>query len=38
MTRREAILTGLAIFLVALVVRAAAAAAIPYPVPEDTAY
>ncbi len=36
--RREAWLTAGALFLVALAVRAVAAAAIPFPVPEDTAY
>ncbi len=38
MTRREAWLSAAGLFLLALVVRAAAAAAIPFPVPEDTAY
>jgi hypothetical protein len=38
MTRREAWLSAGAVFVVALVVRAIAAAAITFPVPEDTAY
>jgi hypothetical protein len=38
MSRREALLTAAGIFAVALVVRVIAAAAITYPVPEDTAY
>ena len=38
MTRREAWLTALGIFVVALVVRIAAASAIGFPKPEDTAY
>ena len=38
MSRREAWLTALGIFAVALVVRAAAATLIPFPKPEDTAY
>ncbi len=38
MSRREAWLSAAGLFLLALVVRAAAAAAIPFPVPEDTAY
>ena len=38
MTRREAVLTGLAIFVVALVARAYFAAQIVFPKPEDTAY
>ena len=38
MTRREAWLTALGIFVVALVVRVVAAAAIGFPKPEDTAY
>ncbi|MGC8634293.1 MAG: hypothetical protein ACP5VP_06460 [Candidatus Limnocylindrales bacterium] len=38
MSRREAWLSAGAVFLAALAVRAAAAAAISYPVPEDTAY
>ena len=38
MTRREAWLTALGIFAVALVVRLVAAAAIEFPRPEDTAY
>ena len=38
MSRREAWLTALGIFAVALLVRAAAAALIPFPKPEDTAY
>ncbi len=38
MSRREAVLTAAGIFLAALVVRAIAAAAVPFPVPEDTAY
>ena len=38
MTRREAWLTALGIFVVALAVRVAAAAAIEFPRPEDTAY
>lgn len=37
MSRRESVVTALAIFAAALAVRAVAAAAIPYPVPEDTA-
>ena len=38
MSRREAVLTGLAIFAVALVARAYFAAQIVFPKPEDTAY
>ncbi len=38
MTRREAVLTGLLIFVVALVVRGYFAAQIVFPKPEDTAY
>jgi hypothetical protein len=38
MTRREALLTGLTIFVVALIVRAYFAAQIVFPKPEDTAY
>jgi hypothetical protein len=38
MTRREAWLTAGAVFLLAVVVRALAALAITFPVPEDTAY
>jgi len=38
MTRREAWLTALGIFAIALVVRAIAAAAVPFPKPEDSAY
>ena len=38
MTRREAWLTALAVFVVALVVRVAAASLIAFPKPEDTAY
>ena len=38
MTRREAVATGLLIFIVALVVRAYFAAQIVFPKPEDTAY
>lgn len=38
MSRREAWLTAGALFVAALAVRAVAAAAISYPVPEDTAY
>lgn len=38
MSRREAWISAAAIFLVALAVRAAAAAAVSFPVPEDTAY
>lgn len=38
MTRREAWLTALGVFAVALLVRAATAAAIEFPKPEDTAY
>ena len=38
MTRREAWLTALGIFAIALVVRAVAAAAVPFPKPEDSAY
>lgn len=38
MTRREMVLTGLAIFVVALVARAYFAAQIVFPKPEDTAY
>ena len=38
MTRREAWLTALGVFAVALVVRALAASAMPFPRPEDTAY
>ena len=38
MTRREAVLTGLAIFVVALLARAYFAAQIVFPKPEDTAY
>jgi hypothetical protein len=37
-SRREAWISAAAIFLVALAVRAAAAAAVSFPVPEDTAY
>ena len=38
MSRREAWLTALGIFAVALVVRAAFAATVPFPKPEDSAY
>ena len=38
MSRREAWLSAIAVFAVAIVVRAIAAAAVSYPVPEDTAY
>ncbi len=38
MTRREAWLTALGIFAVALIVRAVAAATVPFPKPEDSAY
>jgi hypothetical protein len=38
MTRREAWLTALGIFAVALVVRAIAASTVPFPKPEDSAY
>ena len=38
MTRREAWLTAGAIFALAVIVRAVAAAQVPFPVPEDTAY
>ncbi len=38
MTRREAWLTALGIFVIALVVRAIAATSVPFPRPEDTAY
>jgi hypothetical protein len=38
MTRREAWLTALGIFLLALLVRAAAASVVSFPRPEDTAY
>ncbi len=38
MSRREAWLSAAGIFLLALVVRAVAAAAVSFPVPEDTAY
>ena len=38
MTRREAWLTALGIFVIALVVRAIAASGVPFPKPEDTAY
>ena len=38
MTRREAWLTAGAIFALAAIVRAIAAAQVPFPVPEDTAY
>ena len=38
MSRREAWLTAAAIFVLAVVVRAIAAAAVAFPVPEDTAY
>jgi hypothetical protein len=38
MTRREAVLTGVLIFIVALIVRAYFAAQIVFPKPEDTAY
>lgn len=38
MTRREAVITALAIYAVALVVRAAAATFVVFPIPEDTAY
>jgi hypothetical protein len=37
-TRREAWLTALGIFAIALIVRAVAAASVPFPRPEDTAY
>jgi len=37
-SRREAWLSAIAVFAVAIVVRAIAAAAVSYPVPEDTAY
>jgi hypothetical protein len=37
-TRREAWLTALGIFAIALAVRAVAAAAVPFPKPEDAAY
>jgi len=37
-SRREAWLTALGVFAVALLVRAVAAAAVPFPKPEDTAY
>jgi hypothetical protein len=38
MTRREALLTAIGLFALAVTVRALAAAAVPFPVPEDTAY
>jgi amidase len=38
MSRREAWLTALGIFVVALVVRVVIASAVPFPKPEDTAY
>src|SRR6476620_11207916 len=38
MTRREAVGTAIAIYVVALVVRALAAATVVFPIPEDTAY
>lgn len=37
-TRREALFSAFGVFALAFVVRAIAAAAIPFPVPEDTAY
>jgi hypothetical protein len=37
-SRREAWLTAIGIFAVALVIRAVAAATVPFPKPEDTAY
>jgi hypothetical protein len=38
MTRREAVLTAVALFVVALVVRAVTASLVVFPIPEDTAY
>lgn len=38
MTRREAVVSAAAIFVLAVAVRAVAAAAVPFAVPEDTAY
>ena len=38
MTRREAILTAVGVYLVALVVRALTASLVVFPIPEDTAY
>ena len=38
MTRREAILTAVALYAIALVVRAATASLVVFPIPEDTAY
>jgi hypothetical protein len=38
MTRREAVLTAVALFVIALVVRAATASLVVFPIPEDTAY
>jgi hypothetical protein len=37
-TRREAILTAVALYAIALVVRAATASLVVFPIPEDTAY
>jgi hypothetical protein len=38
MTRREAVLTAVALYAIALVVRAATASLVVFPIPEDTAY
>lgn len=38
MRRREAVLTAVVLFVVALVVRAATASVVVFPIPEDTAY
>jgi hypothetical protein len=38
MSRREALISAVAVFAVALVVRIAAAAVVGFPIPEDTAY
>ncbi|HEY8987931.1 MAG TPA: hypothetical protein VIM39_02845 [Candidatus Limnocylindrales bacterium] len=38
MTRREVVLTAVALYMIALVVRAATASLVVFPIPEDTAY
>ena len=38
MTRREAVLTAVALYAIAVVVRAATASLVVFPIPEDTAY
>ncbi|MEO5939245.1 MAG: hypothetical protein ABIZ72_00015, partial [Candidatus Limnocylindrales bacterium] len=38
MTRREAVLTAVALYAIALVVRAVSASLVVFPIPEDTAY